>query len=125
MNYLPRRRFLKAASIAGGAIGLGDFAFLSRLPCVAAEETKLDPKAVHLRPEIEALVELLEKTPRDHLLEEVAFRIRRGLSYRDVVTALMLAGVRNIEPRPVGFKFHAVLVVKSAHLASIPSPDSD
>src|SRR4030095_15347361 len=39
--------------------------------------------------------------------------------------ALLLAGVRNIQPRPVGFKFHAVLVVNSAHLASLASPDSD
>ena len=37
----------------------------------------------------------------------------------------MLAGVRNIQPRPVGFKFHAVLVVNSAHIASLASPDSD
>ncbi|MGH7947576.1 MAG: hypothetical protein ACREF9_21595, partial [Opitutaceae bacterium] len=28
-------------------------------------------------------------------------------------------------PRPVGFKFHAVLVVNSAHLASLNSPESD
>jgi hypothetical protein len=35
-----------------------------------------------------------------------------------------LAGVRNVEPRPsVGHKFHAVLVVNSAHLASLSSPD--
>ena len=38
---------------------------------------------------------------------------------------MLLAGVRNIQPRPVGFKFHAVLVVNSAHLASLASPDSD
>jgi hypothetical protein len=32
----------------------------------------------------------------------------------------LLAGVRNIEPRPsVGFKFHAVLVVNPVHLASL------
>ena len=38
----------------------------------------------------------------------------------------MLAGVRNVQPRPsVGFKFHAVLVVNSAHLASLASPDAD
>jgi hypothetical protein len=41
------------------------------------------------------------------------------------VAALFLAGIRNIQPRPVGFKFHAVLVVNSAHLASLASPDSD
>src|SRR6185436_2094133 len=34
-----------------------------------------------------------------------------------------LAGVKNVEPRPsVGFKFHSVLVVNSAHLASLASP---
>jgi hypothetical protein len=42
-----------------------------------------------------------------------------------LLAALLLAGVRNIQPRPVGFKFHAVLVVNSAHLASLASPDSD
>jgi hypothetical protein len=51
--------------------------------------------------------------------------VRRGLTYREVLAALLLAGVRNIQPRPVGFKFHAVLVVNSAHLASMNSPDSD
>jgi hypothetical protein len=64
----------------------------------------------------------------------VAARIKRGnkggkgnggLEYRELLAALLLAGVRNIQPRPVGFKFHAVLVVNSAHLASIASPDSD
>jgi hypothetical protein len=41
-----------------------------------------------------------------------------------LLAGLLLAGVKNIEPRPsVGFKFHAVLVVNSAHLASLASPD--
>jgi hypothetical protein len=62
-------------------------------------------------------VRLFEDTPRERVLEEVASRVRKGLPYRDVLAALQLAGVRNIQPRPVGFKFHAVLVVNSAHLA--------
>ena len=74
---------------------------------------------------IEPLVRLLEDTPREKVLEEVAARIHRGLSYRDVLAALLLAGVRSVQPRPVGFKFHAVLVVNSAHLASMASPDSE
>ncbi len=37
-----------------------------------------------------------------------------------------LAAVRNVQPRPsVGFKFHAVLVVNSAHLASLSARDTD
>jgi hypothetical protein len=56
----------------------------------------------------------------------VAARVRKGTAYRDVLAALLLAGVRNVEPRPsVGHKFHAVLVVNSAHLASLASPDTD
>ena len=52
--------------------------------------------------------------------------MRKGTPYRDVLAALMLAGVRNVQPRPsVGHKFHAVLVVNSAHLASLSSPDTD
>src|SRR6266436_3207969 len=126
MIYLPtRRRFLKTAATTSALLGLGDLSFLSRLPRVSAEETRLDPKVVQLRPEIEPLVRLLEETPRERLLEEIGGRIRNGLTYREVLAALLLAGVRNIQPRPVGFKFHAVLVVNSAHLASISSPDSD
>src|SRR5262245_12635442 len=124
-SVLPRRSFLRTTSTAGALIGLGDLGFLSRLPRVSAAEAKLDTQFVQFRPEIEPLVRLLEETPRERLLEEVAARIKRGTTYREVLTALQLAGVRNISPHPVGFKFHAVLVVNSAHLASQNSPESD
>jgi hypothetical protein len=114
-----RRQFLCTAALGG--LGL-----LGKLPPVSAEEAKLDPKVVKLDPEIEPLVRLLEETPRDRLLEEVGDRIKKGLSYREVLAALLLAGVRNVEPRPsVGFKFHSVLVVNSAHLASLAAPDAE
>lgn len=122
---LKRRSFLELTAGTGVLAGFGDWGFLSRLAAVPAAETRLEPQRVQLRPEIEPLVRLLENTPRDRLLEEVAARIQRGLTYRDVLTALLLAGVRNIQPRPVGFKFHAVLVVNSAHLASLSSPATD
>ena len=118
-----RRDLLRSSAAAGLATGLGDLSFLSRLNPVSAAETKLETNKVRLAPEIEPLVRLLEETPRDRLLEEVADRIHRGLSYRDLLAALLLAGVKNVEPRPsVGFKFHTVLVVNSAHLASLASP---
>src|SRR5262245_19895548 len=124
-THANRRQFLRTASI-GGLVGLSDLGFLGRLPPVSAQEARLDGKVVELHPEIEPLVRLLEETPRDRLLEEVADRIRKGLSYREVLAALLLAGVRNVEPRPsVGFKFHAVLVVTSAHLAGLASPAAE
>ena len=116
-----RRRFLGTTAAAGAVFGLDQL----RLPRVSAAEAHLPPSAVRLRPEIEPLVRLIEETPRERLLEEVASRIRKGTTYPEVLAALLLAGVRNIQPRPVGFKFHAVLVVNSAHLASISSPDED
>src|SRR3954451_14341558 len=121
---MNRRSFLKISGMAGLA-WVGDLAFLSKLRPVSAAEAKLPSKLVGLHPEIEPLVKLLEDSPREKVLEEVAARIKKGLSYQQLLAALLLAGVRNIQPRPVGFKFHAVLVINSAHLASIASPDAD
>ena len=128
-SRFDRRGFLKStvqSALAGGSlVGLGDVGFLSKLRPLRAEETALDPKIVRLRPEIEPLVRFLEETPRERLLEEIALRIKKGTTYRQILASLLLAGVRNVQPRPrVGFKFHAVLVVNSAHLASLSSPDA-
>ena len=122
-----RRRFLRRASIGGAAIALGDLGILGQLPAVSVEEATLDPEIVQLRPEMEPVVRLIEDTPREKLLEEIATRIKAGkLRYQEVLGGLLLAGVRNVQPRPsVGFKFHAVLVVNSAHLASVASPDRE
>lgn len=123
---LNRRRFVQRAAAGGTLLGLGDFAFLRNLPPVSAADAGVNTKMVQLSPDIEPLVHLLETTPRDQLLESVAAKIKSGTSYQEVLAALLLAAVRNVEPRPsVGFKFHAVLVVNSAHLASLSSPETD
>jgi hypothetical protein len=121
-----RRRFLQAAAVGGAAVTAGEFGFLGRLPRVSAQEAKESTSKVVLDSSIEPLVQLIEDTPRERLLERVAEKIQGGTSYREVLAALQLAGVRNVQPRPsVGFKFHCVLVVNSCHLASIAGPDSD
>lgn len=122
-----RRRFLQVAA-AGSSLSLGlDWGLLSSLPQVTAADSKLNGGLVSFGDELEPLVRLIEDTPRNRLLEEVAGRIRSGAtSYRQVLAALLLAGVRNVQPRPaVGFKFHSVLVVNSCHLASLSGPDAD
>jgi hypothetical protein len=118
-----RRSFVNRVAAGGLLAAVGDVGLFSQLQPVSAAESKLPAGAVQFRSEIEPLVRLLEETPRDKLLEEIGTRIRGGLSYREVLTAILLAGIRNVQPRPLGFKFHAVLVVNSAHLASIHSPD--
>jgi hypothetical protein len=98
-------------------------AFLQGLPSLSAADVK--PGRVPLSPDIEPLVRLIEDTPREKLLEEVAGRIKKGTTYQELLGAVMLAGVRGIKPRPVGFKFHAVLVINSAHLATVAAQDND
>jgi hypothetical protein len=108
-----------------GAAAAGGLGFLAKLQPVSAEDVAVKPEHVRLRPEIEPLVRLLEETPRERVLEEVGASVKKGTSYTQLLAALQLAGVRNIRPRPVGFKFHAVLVVNSAHLASLASAPED
>ncbi len=117
---MKRRTFLNLTG--GAALGWG---FLDRLPALSAAELQLPTRRVALHPEIEPLVRVLEDTPRDRVIEEVAGRVKRGLSYRELLAALFLAGVRNVQPRPIGFKFHAVLVIHSAHLASLAAAQAE
>src|SRR5467141_310584 len=121
-----RRQFLKYAGVSGTALGVGDLAFLASLPAVTAQEARVSPRLVRLDAGIEPLVRLIEETPQSDLLEKVAQRIHQGTSYQQVVAALFLAAIRNVQPRPsVGFKFHAVMVVNAAHMTSLSSPEGD
>src|ERR1700730_17490273 len=122
---INRRHFVTEGLAAGAVAGLGDFGFLNRLPAVSAQEASPHPSSVRYGPDIEPLVRLVEDTDRAKLVGTVAARVRQGLSYQQLLTALFLAGVRSIQPRPVGFKFHAVLVVNSAHLASLAAADQE
>ena len=76
----------------------------------------MNPEMVRFRPEIEPVVRWIEETPRERILEKAVAELKEGLSYRSLLSGLFLAGIRNIKPRPVGFKFHAVMVINSAHL---------
>lgn len=116
-----RRQFMLAT-----AGGLGLTGLYQSLAPLGAAEVSLGPGIARFSSEVEPLVRFLEETPRDRIIEETALRVRSGVSYRELLAALMLAGVRNVQPRPsVGHKFHAVLVVNSAHLASVSSADED
>jgi hypothetical protein len=120
---ITRRAFV--TSTLAGAAALGDFAFLKLLRPLSAEDVKLRPDRVQCSPDIEPLVRLIEEIDKAEVIGVIVDRIRGGTSYQELLTALMLAGVRGIKPRPVGFKFHAVLVVNSAHLASLAATDRE
>lgn len=123
---MNRRGALKVTAALGAATAVGASGPWGKLPAVLAQDAAARPRLVQLDPAIEPLVQLVEQTTRAELLEVVAARIRSGTTYQEVLAALQLAALRNVQPRPaVGFKFHAVLVVNAAHLASLASPDSE
>jgi hypothetical protein len=65
------------------------------------------------------LLKLLENLPRERIPRELVRMIRTGLRYEDLLAALSMAAVRNVQPYPdVGFKYHSVMVLRSIHLAT-------
>lgn len=125
-RHTGRRNFMRTCGGASAILALSELDIINHLPRVSAAEATLGQQSVRFDDDIEPLVRLLEDTPRGRVVEIFAEKIQSGTSYRAVLTALLLAGVRNVQPRPsVGFKFHAVLVVNSAHLASLASSDQD
>jgi hypothetical protein len=75
---------------------------------------------------VSALLEWLESSPRESLPREIVRRIRAGLRYEELFAALSLAAVRNVQPYPdVGFKYHAIMVLRSIDLTTQHLPEAD
>jgi hypothetical protein len=74
------------------------------------------------RPEIEPLVAQIEQVPREKAVQFLVEQFRRGAPYRQLMAALFLAGVRNVNPRPPGFALHCVFIIHSAHLIGMEAP---
>ncbi|MBI3208781.1 MAG: hypothetical protein HYZ37_07755 [Candidatus Solibacter usitatus] len=100
---------------------LGGTALLSPL-LLSRGEAQVSPDLVRFRPEMEPLVALIEATPRERCAEMLVEQMKRGVSYRQFLAALFLAGIRNVNPRPPGFAMHCVFVIHSAHLLSLEAP---
>ena len=120
----PRRRFLIGSTALSTACVTASGKWLEALPSSTANTPFA---SVVFSSDIEPWVRLIEDTDREKLLESLALEIRGGrLGYQQFLSALFLAGIRNVQPRPnVGFKFHAVLVINSARLASLASADRE
>jgi len=107
---MDRRGFLKTTALAG------------LFPRVTLGETRLDPASVAWGSGIEPLVKVLEDTPREKLLEEIALRVKKGISYTEVLAALFLANVRNRPMRLIRSSFPISTVATSS--ATIPPTKS-
>ena len=78
------------------------------------------PVLARTLPEIGALHRLLEETPRERVAAALADLIGGGLYRRGALTALAVATSRRVRPFPhVGFKYHTVLALQSAHLTAL------
>lgn len=121
MPYARREilRQVTRLTAVGSLINSGDLAGLSE---ARAADVKVSADIVRLRPEIEPLVELIERTERTKCFDMMSEQLRRGCSYRQFLAALFLAGIRNVSPQPPGFKFHCVFVIHSAHQLSLDAP---
>jgi len=76
--------------------------------------------------DLNVLAGWLTETPRDRLLEQIVDRIRKGLSYDLLASAITQAAARGVQPYPqVGFKYHTVMVMQSVCRASARLSDLD
>jgi len=114
--------FLQTTAGASMLGALSDWAGLLPLSPAMADDARVTPELVQLRPEIEPLVRLIEETPREKCLAMAVDQLRHGVPYRQLLSALFLAGIRNVNPQPPGFKFHCVFVIHSAHQLSLDAP---
>ncbi|MBK5294488.1 MAG: hypothetical protein JJE04_22760 [Acidobacteriia bacterium] len=112
MTFYTRRDLMQGIGVA-----LGTPLSLTRA------QSEVTPRILRFQPEMEPLVALIEAAPRQKCAEMVVGQLRRGVSYRQLMGALFLAGVRNVNPRPPGFALHCVFIIHSAHLISMEAPD--
>jgi hypothetical protein len=120
-----RREFLKSSATTGFVLGTAAPGLISALSPRARGEAQVTPELVHLTPDIEPVVRLIEETPREKCVDLMVDQLQGGLPYRNFLAALFLAGVRNVSPHPVGFKFHCVLAIHSANQLSLDAVPED
>lgn len=66
------------------------------------------------RPALAEIATALTDASRAGAFDAAVGLIERGATWQDLLGGTFLAGVREVKPRPVGFKFHCVMVVESA-----------
>ncbi|MFP6584829.1 MAG: hypothetical protein VCD00_20010 [Candidatus Hydrogenedentota bacterium] len=121
MKDISRRRFLHGTT---GAMLAGSLTHPWPFPSVHAEDIATAARPVQFSDELEPIVRLIENTPRDKAIEVLAHQVQNGLSYDNFLGAMFLAGIRNVDPQPPGFKFHCVFIIHSCnYLAQMGPPE--
>jgi len=123
-NNIARRDFLRGLG-CGLALSGGGWTALRAISPLSAADAEVTPDIVRFRPEMEPVVAWIESTPRAKILERAVEEMKKGLGYRQLLGGTFLAGIRNIKPQPLGFKFHAVMVMSSAHQIALDVPQGE
>ncbi len=87
-------------------------------------QAQVTPSILRLAAELEPLAQLFESTDRDKCPALLAEELKKGTPLRQLMAALFLAGIRNVNPRPPGFALHCVFVMHSAHQLSLEASAS-
>jgi hypothetical protein len=117
-TQMTRRHFLTAAT-SGVLLGLGDLSDFAHLAGAEPPKAKNVPWQLQYGAEIEPLVRLMEETPREKCVEVMAEKLRGGLTYRQFMAGVFLAGLRN--GGDTGY-YHCVYVVHSANQLGLDAP---
>ena len=120
-----RREFLKSSAGTGFLLGCATPAALAALAPRARAEASVTPDLVQFTPDVERTVRRIEETPREKCFEMMVEQLRQGLPYRNFLASLFLAGIRDVNPQPPGFKFHCVLAIHSANQLSLDAAPED
>ncbi len=114
MTMPNRRSFL-------GGIGAGMFAAHASTSSMASRAIDAPPA------DINELVKRVRATPHDELLQKALewHSSGNGPDWRDLLAAAFLAGIRDVEPRPVGFQFHCVMMTASAFSIASRAPEPE
>jgi hypothetical protein len=124
-NHRPgstRRQFLQRSAGIGVLGSLGALGAAGR---ALATQAEIGPDLVRLSDEIEPIVRVLERAPRETVMEAAAGLLRSGVGYQPFMAALYLAGIRNVDSRSAGSRFHCVYVIHSAHQMALAAPPEE
>jgi len=110
-----RRRFLSVLGRGVVAAGLAERSAVAANAASARAFARVpplpQPRSRAELGDLAALVKWIREAPADGIVRDAIDRLRAGLPPEQLWAATFLAGIEDVEPRPVGFRFHAVLVM--------------
>ncbi len=75
--------------------------------------------------DVAALVHWVREVAREKMVAELVDRVKKGLTAEQLLAAIFLAGIWDVEPRPVGFKFHCVLQMPAVWRVATALPEAE